>query len=144
VAAAAIEERRQLADDEGRNQDRERRVARGFPAGAARDPREDADVARLGLTEHERPERFGRAREEGRLRDPSGAVGTDRVLILLPDKQGFSQRYPMVEAGARYYLELTRDQATIAELKRARESKRAVVLATVINLVAGLGSSSGG
>ncbi|HWY50280.1 MAG TPA: ATP-binding protein [Chthoniobacterales bacterium] len=49
------------------------------------------------------------------------AVGTDRVLILLPDKQGFSQRYPIVESGARYYLELTRDQATIAELEANRE-----------------------
>ncbi|HYR22540.1 MAG TPA: ATP-binding protein [Chthoniobacterales bacterium] len=49
------------------------------------------------------------------------AVGTDRVFILLPDKQGFSQRYPMVEPGARYCLELTRDQATIAELESNRE-----------------------
>src|SRR5438309_10308130 len=49
------------------------------------------------------------------------AVGTDRVFILLPDKQGFSQRYPMVEPGARYCLELTRDQATIAELELNRE-----------------------
>src|SRR5436853_445556 len=44
------------------------------------------------------------------------AVGTDRVFILLPDKQGFSQRYPIVEPGARYCLELSRDQGTIAEL----------------------------
>jgi len=49
------------------------------------------------------------------------AVGTDRVLILLPDKQGFSQRYPGVEPGSRHYLELTRDQATIAELESNRE-----------------------
>src|SRR5438477_4210400 len=49
------------------------------------------------------------------------AVGTDRVLILLPDRQGFSQRYPIVESGSRYYLELTRDQATIAELESNRE-----------------------
>jgi PAS domain S-box-containing protein len=49
------------------------------------------------------------------------AVGTDRVLILLPDKQGFLQRYPIVESGSRYYLELTRDQATIAELEANRE-----------------------
>lgn len=49
------------------------------------------------------------------------AVGTDRVFILLPDKQGFSQRYPMVEPGGRYCLELTRDQATIAELELNRE-----------------------
>src|SRR5260370_18994852 len=49
------------------------------------------------------------------------AVGTDRVFILLPDKQGFSQRYPVVEPGARYCLELTRDQATIAELESNRE-----------------------
>jgi PAS domain S-box-containing protein len=49
------------------------------------------------------------------------AVGTDRVFILLPDKQGFSQRYPGVEPGSRYYLELTRDQATIAELESNRE-----------------------
>jgi PAS domain S-box-containing protein len=49
------------------------------------------------------------------------AVGTDRVLILLPDKQGFSQRYPIVEPGSRYFLELTRDQATIAELESNRE-----------------------
>src|SRR5437016_4964917 len=49
------------------------------------------------------------------------AVGTDRVLILLPDKQGFSQRYPIVEADSRYWLELTRDQATITELESNRE-----------------------
>src|SRR5437763_9216946 len=49
------------------------------------------------------------------------AVGTDRVLILLPDKQGFSQRYPIVERDSRYYLELTRDQATITELESSRE-----------------------
>jgi PAS domain S-box-containing protein len=49
------------------------------------------------------------------------AVGTDRVLILLPDKQGFSQRYPIVEPGSRSCLELTRDQATIAELELNRE-----------------------
>ena len=49
------------------------------------------------------------------------AVGTDRVFILLPDKQGFSQRYPIVEPGARFCLELTRDQATITELESNRE-----------------------
>src|SRR6202030_3821200 len=49
------------------------------------------------------------------------AVGTDRVFILLPDKQGFLQRYPMVEPGSRYCLELSRDQATIAELESNRE-----------------------
>ena len=49
------------------------------------------------------------------------AVGADRVFILLPDKQGFSQRYPIVEPGARFCLELTRDQATIAELESNRE-----------------------
>jgi PAS domain S-box-containing protein len=49
------------------------------------------------------------------------AVGADRVCILLPDKQGFLQRYPIVEPGARYCLELTRDQATIAELETNRE-----------------------
>jgi len=49
------------------------------------------------------------------------AVGTDRVLILLPDKQGFSQHYPPVEPDSRYFLELTRDQATITELESSRE-----------------------
>ena len=49
------------------------------------------------------------------------AVVTDRVFILLPDKQGFSQRYPTVEPGARQCLELTRDQATITELETNRE-----------------------
>ena len=49
------------------------------------------------------------------------AVGTERVFILLPDKQGFSQCYPMVEPGARYCLELSRDQATITELESNRE-----------------------
>src|SRR5436305_4988427 len=49
------------------------------------------------------------------------AVGADRVFILLPDKQGFSQRYPMVEPGSRYCLELTRDQATMTELEPNRE-----------------------
>jgi len=49
------------------------------------------------------------------------AVGTDRVIILLPTKQGFSQQYPAVEAGSRYFLELSRDQATITELELNRE-----------------------
>src|SRR6266446_5788220 len=49
------------------------------------------------------------------------AVGTERVFILLPDKQGFSQHYPVVQPGARYCLELTRDQATITELEANRE-----------------------
>jgi hypothetical protein len=49
------------------------------------------------------------------------AVGTERVFILLPAKQGFSQHYPIVEPGSRFYLELTRDQATIAELESNRE-----------------------
>src|SRR6202011_4207605 len=49
------------------------------------------------------------------------AVGSDRVFILLPEKQGFSQRYPVVEPGSRYRLELTHDQATIAELESNRE-----------------------
>ena len=49
------------------------------------------------------------------------AVGTDRVIILLPTKQGFLQQYPAVEAGSRHFLELTRDQATIMELESNRE-----------------------
>jgi PAS domain S-box-containing protein len=49
------------------------------------------------------------------------AVGTDRIFILLPDKQGFSQRYPAVEPGSRNRLELTRDQATIVQLQSERE-----------------------
>lgn len=49
------------------------------------------------------------------------AVGTDRVFILLPDKQGFSQQYPVVEPGSSHRLELTRDQATIAQLESDRE-----------------------
>jgi PAS domain S-box-containing protein len=49
------------------------------------------------------------------------AVGTDRIFILLPDKQGFSQQYPMVEPGSRNRLELTRDQATIVRLESEHE-----------------------
>ena len=49
------------------------------------------------------------------------AVSTDRVLILLPDKHGFSQQYPPAEPGSRYRLELTRDQTTIVELESERE-----------------------
>lgn len=49
------------------------------------------------------------------------AVGTERIYILLAEKQRFLQRYPIVEPGARYCLELTRDQATIAELEANRE-----------------------
>src|SRR5438552_10203212 len=49
------------------------------------------------------------------------AVSTDRVLILLPDKHGFSQQYPPAEPGSRYRLELTRDQTTIVELESDRE-----------------------
>ncbi len=49
------------------------------------------------------------------------AVGTDRIFILLQDKQGFSQQYPMAELGSRQRLELTRDQATVAQLESSRE-----------------------
>lgn len=49
------------------------------------------------------------------------AVGTDRVIILLPTKQGFLQQYPLVKPGARQFLELTRDQATITQLESTRE-----------------------
>lgn len=49
------------------------------------------------------------------------AVGTDRLFILLPSKQGFSQQYPVVEPGSRSRLELTRDQATIEQLESDRE-----------------------
>lgn len=49
------------------------------------------------------------------------AVGTERVFILLADKHGFVQRYPLVEPGARFCLELTRDQATVIELETNRE-----------------------
>lgn len=49
------------------------------------------------------------------------AVGTDRVFILLQDKQGFSQQYPMADIGSRQRLELTSDQATIVELGSNRE-----------------------
>lgn len=50
------------------------------------------------------------------------AVGTDRVFILLPDKHGFAQQYPVVQPGARLgRLELSREQATIAQLEAGRE-----------------------
>ena len=49
------------------------------------------------------------------------AVGTDRVIILLPSKQGFSQQYPPVEPRSRQFLELGRDQATIAQLEVSRD-----------------------
>jgi PAS domain S-box-containing protein len=49
------------------------------------------------------------------------AVGTERVLILLPTKRGFSQQYPAAEPGARQFLEMTRDQATITHLETNRE-----------------------
>jgi two-component system nitrogen regulation sensor histidine kinase GlnL len=49
------------------------------------------------------------------------AVGADRVFILLPQKQGFSQAYPAVDPGSRYRMELTRDQATIEQLTSSRE-----------------------
>jgi PAS domain S-box-containing protein len=49
------------------------------------------------------------------------AVGTDRVIILLPTKQGFSQHYPPAETDSRQFLELTRDQATIVQLEASRE-----------------------
>jgi PAS domain S-box-containing protein len=49
------------------------------------------------------------------------AVGTDRVIILLPTKQGFSQQYPAVEPGSRQFLEMTRDQATLTQLESSRE-----------------------
>ncbi len=51
----------------------------------------------------------------------AGAVGTERIFILLPDRQGFSQQYPMVEPGSRQRLELTRDQATIVQLESEHE-----------------------
>jgi PAS domain S-box-containing protein len=50
------------------------------------------------------------------------AVGTDRVFILLPDKHGFSQQYPIVQPGARLgRLELDHEQATIKQLATIRE-----------------------
>jgi PAS domain S-box-containing protein len=50
------------------------------------------------------------------------AVGTDRVFILLPDKHGFSQQYPIVQPGARLgRLELDHEQATIKQLAASRE-----------------------
>jgi PAS domain S-box-containing protein len=49
------------------------------------------------------------------------AVGAERVFILLPDRQGFSQQYPTVPPGSRHRLELTRDQATIMQLQFNRE-----------------------
>jgi PAS domain S-box-containing protein len=49
------------------------------------------------------------------------AVETDRIFILLPNKSGFSQQYPPVEAGSRYRLQITRDQPTITELELNRE-----------------------
>ena len=49
------------------------------------------------------------------------AVGTDRVIILLPTKQGFLQQYPAVQTGSRHFLELSRDQATITELESNRQ-----------------------
>ncbi len=49
------------------------------------------------------------------------AVGTDRVIILLPSKSGFLQQYPAVEPNSRQFLELTRDQATITQLESNRE-----------------------
>src|SRR5881398_1843770 len=48
-------------------------------------------------------------------------VGADRVLILLQDKQGFSQEYPTVDIGSRQRLALTSDQATIVQLESNRE-----------------------
>ena len=49
------------------------------------------------------------------------AVGTDRVLILLPTKQGFMQQYPPVGPGSRQFLELSRDQVTVTHLESTRE-----------------------
>src|SRR5436190_8327723 len=49
------------------------------------------------------------------------AVGTDRVFILLPNRQRFSQQYPAVEPGSHHRLELKRDQATIQQLESDRE-----------------------
>jgi PAS domain S-box-containing protein len=49
------------------------------------------------------------------------AVGTNRVIILLPTKRGFSQQYPPAEPDSRQFLELTRDQATINQLETSRE-----------------------
>jgi nitrogen-specific signal transduction histidine kinase len=50
------------------------------------------------------------------------AVGTDRVLILLPDKHGYSQQYPIVQPGTRLgRLELDRDHATVTQLEANRE-----------------------
>ena len=51
------------------------------------------------------------------------AVGTDRVFILLPNKQGiFVQQYPIVQPGARLgRLELDHEQATITQLSASHE-----------------------
>jgi PAS domain S-box-containing protein len=49
------------------------------------------------------------------------AVSTDRVIILLPSKLGFSQHYPPVGPGSRQFLELARDQATITQLEASQD-----------------------
>jgi PAS domain S-box-containing protein len=49
------------------------------------------------------------------------AVGTDRLFILLANKERFLQQYPVVEPGSRHFLELTNDQATIVQLQTDRE-----------------------
>ena len=56
----------QLADDERRDQDRQRHVRRRLVRRPVRDACEDVDVVPLRLAQHERAQRFARAFEESR------------------------------------------------------------------------------
>ena len=50
------------------------------------------------------------------------AVDTDRVFVLLPEAEFYTQRYPAVQPGSRTTrIELHRDQAIIAHLARTQE-----------------------
>ena len=49
------------------------------------------------------------------------AVGTDRLFILLANKERFLQQYPVVEPGSHHFIELTNDQATIVQLQTDHE-----------------------
>jgi PAS domain S-box-containing protein len=49
------------------------------------------------------------------------AVDTERVFLLLPEQEFYSQRFPSVNSGSRTRMELHRDQAIIAHLERTQE-----------------------
>ncbi|HEY2615285.1 MAG TPA: ATP-binding protein [Chthoniobacterales bacterium] len=73
-----------------------------------------ADILKSVTTLQDLLERFARTIGD--------AAGTDRVFILLPNKDVYLQHYPVIQAGSKVgTLDLSRDQAMIAQLELTKE-----------------------